>query len=41
MGIAQEYRDKMNHAGIPERFLKARESLWEYNKLIKIGRAHV
>lgn len=34
MGIAQEYRDKMNHAGIPERFLNARESLWEYNKLI-------
>lgn len=34
MGIAAEYKEKVNNGGVPEKFLRARDDLWEYNKLI-------
>lgn len=34
MGIAAEYKAKVNNSGIPEKILRAKENLWEYNKLI-------
>lgn len=32
--LAAEYKAKVNNSSIPERYLTARKSLWEYNKLI-------
>ena len=34
MGIAAEYKAKVNNSGVPEKILEARNNLWEYNKLI-------
>lgn len=34
MGIAAEYKEKVNKSSIPKRIRKAQDSLWEYNKLI-------
>lgn len=34
MGIAAEYKAKVNNSGFPEKFQKARDNFWEYNKLI-------
>lgn len=32
--VASEFKAKVNNSHVPEKYLKARESLWEYNKLI-------
>lgn len=34
MGIASEYKLKVNNSGTPQEYLAARNSLWEYNKRI-------
>ena len=34
MGIAAEYKAKVNNSGVPEKILEARNDLWKYNKLI-------
>ena len=34
MGIAAEYKAKVNNSGVPEKILEARDDLWKYNKLI-------
>lgn len=34
MGIAAEYKKKVNNSSVPEKFLRARNDLWEYSKLI-------
>lgn len=34
MGIAAEYKAKVNNSGVPKRIQAARDNLWEYNKLI-------
>lgn len=32
--LAAEYKAKVNNSSVPEEYLRARENLWEYNKLI-------